>query len=219
MNEGIRFDLAYETMPWDAVDAVIFDIGNVLIRFAPDDFIQQLFPGDEEKQQHMMKYVYNGKYWPCFDRGTVTYEEAATLLAKEAGGAYEDYMHALAGWIELKTPLEDGWRAARLCREKGKKIYLLSNYPKTGYERLREKFSDHFTGPSGELFDGGIISCYDHVIKPEMEIYQLLCDRYGIDKRRAVFIDDTLCNIEGANKFGMHGFHLHEKGMLDRFFI
>ena len=215
MNEGIRFDLAYETMPWDKVDVVVFDIGNVLIRFAPDDFIQQLFPGDEEKQQHMMDHVYNGKYWPGFDRGTITYEEAATLLAKEQGGAYEDYMHGLMGWIELKYPLEEGWRAAKKAKSEGKKLYLLSNYPKAGYERLREKFADHF----GDLFEGGIISCYDHVIKPDMEIYQLLCDRYGIDKSRAMFIDDTLRNIEGANKFGMHGFHLHEKGMLDRFFI
>lgn len=215
MNKGTRFDLAYETMPWDQVDAVVFDIGNVLIRFAPDDFILQLFPGDENKQQHMMEYVYNGKYWPCFDRGTITYEEAAKRLEQEGGCAYEEYLHALMGWIELKTPIEEGWRAARKAKEMGKKLYLLSNYPKAGYERLREKFADHF----GDLFDGGIISCYDHVVKPEMEIYQLLCDRYGIDASRAMFIDDTLKNVEGANKFGMHGFHLHEKGMLDRFFV
>ena len=44
MNEGTRFDLVYETMPWHKVDTVVFDIGNVLIRFAPDDFLQQLFP-------------------------------------------------------------------------------------------------------------------------------------------------------------------------------
>ena len=49
MNEGTRFDLAYETMPWHKVDAVVFDIGNILIRFAPDDFLQQLFPDDPAK--------------------------------------------------------------------------------------------------------------------------------------------------------------------------
>ena len=163
----------------------------------------------------MLRYVYHGPYWPCFDRGTLTYEEAAARLAAETGGRYEDYMHALSGWIELKTPIEEGWRAARRCRAMGKKIYLLSNYPRAGYERLREKFADHF----GDLFDGGIISCYDHVNKPEREIYQLLCDRYGIVPQRAVFIDDTLMNIQGANLFGMHGFHMHEKGMMDRFFI
>ena len=215
MNEGTRFDLAYETMPWHKVDAVVFDIGNILIKFAPDDFLQQLFPDDEAMQQHMLHHVYKGPYWPCFDRGTMTYAEAAQRLHAEAGGRESDYLHALEGWIELKTPIEEGWRTARRCKRAGKKLYLLSNYPRQGYERLRVKFADHF----GDLFDGGIISCYEHVVKPEREIYALLCDRYGIDPARAVFIDDTLCNVEGANKFGMHGFHMHESGMMDRFFL
>ena len=215
MNEGTRFDLAYETMPWHKVDAVVFDIGNILIKFAPDDFLQQLFPGDEAMQQHMLRHVYKGPYWPCFDRGTMTYAEAARRLAAEAGGKEADYLHALEGWIELKTPIEEGWRAARRCKRAGKRLYLLSNYPQQGYERLRVKFADYFDG----LFDGGIISCYEHVVKPERAIYQLLCERYGIDPARAVFIDDTLCNVEGANQFGMHGFHMHESGMMDRFFL
>ena len=143
MKQGIRFDLDYEKMPWDEVDVVVFDIGNVLIRFAPDDFIEQLFPGDCQKQQDMLDRVYNGKYWPQFDLGTMTYEEAAKRLTEEFGGEEAEYLHALLGWIELKTPLEEGWRAARRCKEMGKKLYLLSNYPQTGYERLRVKFADH----------------------------------------------------------------------------
>ena len=43
MENGIRFDLEYETMPWHRVDAVVFDIGNILIRYAPNDFLEQLF--------------------------------------------------------------------------------------------------------------------------------------------------------------------------------
>ena len=59
MNEGTRFDLLYDTMPWHKVDAVVFDIGNVLIRYAPDDFLQILFPGDPQKQRDMMVQYYN----------------------------------------------------------------------------------------------------------------------------------------------------------------
>ena len=213
MEKTVRFDLAYETMPWDDVDAVVFDIGNVLIRYAPDDFLQQLFPGDEEKQRDMMARVYKGPYWPCFDRGTMEYEEAARRLADEFGGSYDDYMHALRGWIELKYPLEEGWRAARRCKQMGKKIYLLSNYPREGYERMREKFADLF-----EIFDGGVISCYVHQLKPEKEIYETLIKNCAVEPGRAVFIDDTLCNVEGAIKMGIHGFHMHENGMMDRFF-
>ena len=215
MKQGIRFDLDYEKMPWDKVDVVVFDIGNVLIRFAPDDFIEQLFPGDAKKQQDMLDRVYNSKYWPQFDLGTMTYEEAAKRLTEEFGGEEAEYLHALLGWIELKTPLEEGWRAARRCKEMGKKLYLLSNYPQTGYERLRVKFADHFA----DLFDGGFISCYEHKMKPDAFEYETLAERGGFAPERAVFIDDTLKNVEGAMKIGMHGFHMHETGMMDRFFL
>ena len=69
MENGIRFDLEYKTMPWHRVDAVVFDIGNILIRYAPKDFLEQLFPGDAQKQQDMLARVYNGPYWEQFDRG------------------------------------------------------------------------------------------------------------------------------------------------------
>ena len=215
MNEGTRFDLLYGTMPWHKVDAVIFDIGNVLIRYAPDDFLQILFPGDEQKQRDMMARVYTGPYWPCFDRGTMEYEEAARRLTETYGGSYADYMHALEGWIEIKPPVEEGFRAARRCRRAGKRLSLLSNYPRRGYERMREKYAGLF----GDLFDGGVISCYEHQLKPEREIYQTLIGRYGLEPSRSLFIDDTLGNVEGAMKMGIHGFHMHESGMMDRFFL
>ena len=215
MQEGTRFDLLHYTMPWDSVDTVIFDIGNILIRFVPEEFVQKLFPGDARRQQEMMERVYKGKYWLCFDRGVMTYDEAARLLAEEYGEAETDYLHALRGWFALKTPIEEGWRAARRCKRAGKKLYLLSNYPQRGYEHVRKEYESYF----GDLFDGGIISCYEHQIKPDKEIYETLIERYGLDPARSVFIDDTLVNVEGAMKTGIHGFHMHESGMMDRFFL
>ena len=105
MQTGIRFDQKYETMPWHRVDAVVFDIGNILIRYAPKDFLEQLFLGDEQLQRDMLARVYQGKYWESFDRGVMEYEDAAQRLVAEYGGRYEDYMRALTGWIELKKPL------------------------------------------------------------------------------------------------------------------
>ena len=86
MENGIRFDLEYETMPWHRVDAVVFDIGNILIRYAPNDFLEQLFPGDEQKQRDMMARVYRGPFWENFDRGTMEYADAAQKLVERFGG-------------------------------------------------------------------------------------------------------------------------------------
>ena len=91
MENGIRFDLEYETMPWHRVDAVVFDIGNILIRYAPKDFLEQLFPGDAQKQQDMLARVYNGPYWERFDRGEMEYAEAARRLAGQFGGDEAEY--------------------------------------------------------------------------------------------------------------------------------
>ena len=209
-----RFDLAYETMPWHKVDAVVFDIGNVLIRFAPDDFIAQLFPGDEAKQREMMARVFKGPYWLDFDRGVIDYDTAAARLAQQFGGDVRDYLHAMRGWIELKTPIEEGWRAVARCRRAGKRLYLLSNYGQEAYERLREKFAGLF-----DAFDGGVISCYEHVIKPEAAIYDTLKGRYGLAPGRALFIDDTLANVQAGMDAGIHGFHMDENGKMDRFFL
>ncbi|MBP3655712.1 MAG: HAD family phosphatase [Clostridia bacterium] len=213
MEKGIRFDLAYDTMPWDEVDTVVFDIGNVLIRFAPEEFVKRLFPGDEQTQKLMLERVYFGKYWPEFDRGTMSYEQAAKLLDEEFGGGEALYLRTLYGWIALKTPLEEGWRAARLCKAKGKRICLLSNYPAEGYAALREQYAERF-----DLFDGACISCQIHQVKPNADIYQTLKETCGVQSGRAVFIDDLLANVEGAMQAGIHGFHMHEIGMMDRFF-
>lgn len=214
MTDGTRFDVLYETMPWHKVDTVVFDIGNVLIRFAPDGFLEKLFPGNPEKQEKMMREVYDGKYWPEFDRGTIQYHDAALALVDEFGGAYEDYIRAMTGWIELKDPLEEGWTAARRCKRAGKKIWLLSNYHDEAYERLREKFASYF-----EIFDGATISCYLHQLKPEPEIFESLIRQADLIPERTLFLDDTLKNVDGAMRLGIHGFHVDRPGKMEDFFV
>ena len=71
----------------------------------------------------------------------------------------------------------------------------------------------------GELFDGGVISYACHLVKPEKAIYEKLIADCGLDPAHTLFIDDTLSNVEAAMKMGINGFHMHEKGMMDRFFL
>ena len=39
-------DDRYETMPWDALDAVVFDVGNVLLSYSPEEELEAFFPGE-----------------------------------------------------------------------------------------------------------------------------------------------------------------------------
>lgn len=41
-------------MPWDEIDTVVFDVGNVLLSFNPEKTLEELFPEDAEKRQIML---------------------------------------------------------------------------------------------------------------------------------------------------------------------
>ena len=55
------------------------------------------------------------------------------------------------------------------------------------------------------LFDGEVISCEEHTVKPEPQIYRILLERYGLDPAQTLFVDDRPCNIAAAEELGIRG--------------
>ena len=60
-------------------------------------------------------------------------------------------------------------------------------------------------------FEGEIISCEVHLIKPEKEIYQLLLDTYNLEPEQTMFIDDRVENVEAAATLGIIPFHFDRR--------
>jgi HAD superfamily hydrolase (TIGR01509 family) len=56
-------------------------------------------------------------------------------------------------------------------------------------------------------FDGLILSHDVGLMKPDARIYRLALEKFGIEPRRTVFIDDILANVDGARAVGWHGIH------------
>jgi putative hydrolase of the HAD superfamily len=82
-------------------------------------------------------------------------------------------------------------------QEQGYGVYFLSNYGKYLLEK-QPQVTD-FT----PLMDGGIFSCDVHLAKPDRKIYELLCQRYSLEPRECVFVDDRQDNVEAARDYGM----------------
>jgi putative hydrolase of the HAD superfamily len=57
------------------------------------------------------------------------------------------------------------------------------------------------------LFDVVICSGDVGMVKPDPEIYKLTLARLGVEPGEAVFIDDSLGNVEAARALGLHGIH------------
>ncbi len=190
------FDDLYPSMAWEQIDTVVFDIGNVLLSFRPEELLADAFP-DDAALRARLRLMFSSPYWIMLDRGTLDREEFCRRIAKgdaELGAAVDSMM---ARFASLKRPVDAGVRVLRECARRGKRLIALSNYGGRSYAEVKARFA--FFG----LLDGEVISAYEGLLKPGREIYELLTERYRLDPARTLFLDDTPANVEGALAAGL----------------
>jgi putative hydrolase of the HAD superfamily len=96
--------------------------------------------------------------------------------------------------------------ADMLCglREKGKKVYLLSNA-----QRIFTEYEMHVLGIA-KYFDGILISSDYRTKKPDRRFFDALVEQYRIDASHTLFIgNDSHTDIAGAKAVGFDTFYVH----------
>lgn len=88
-------------------------------------------------------------------------------------------LSAFDNWYELLKPIEVSINVLKQLKENGYKPYYLSNFHLKAFEYVTKKY-EFF-----KLFDGGVVSYKEKLLKPEVEIYNTLINRYGLKKRRS----------------------------------
>lgn len=58
-----------------------------------------------------------------------------------------------------------------------------------------------------DLFERVVVSGHEKMIKPELNLYQILCKRYSFNPEETLFIDDSLVNCHAAESLGMKAIH------------
>jgi HAD superfamily hydrolase (TIGR01509 family) len=66
-----------------------------------------------------------------------------------------------------------------------------------------------------KYFDGEVVSCEEHVVKPNAEIYNILTSRYALNPEETLFIDDRKENVEAAIVAGWSGYHFNARNPKD----
>ncbi len=185
------------------IDAAVFDIGNVLIDFAWESYLKSL-DFDSVTYEHVADAMFRSDDWDQGDIGRITTEEWLKLFI-ENDPEYEDVIRKVfSGFGASIVPYDFLEEWFSWFRERGVKLYFLSNYSKEMYRQSRDRLS--FL----EGFDGGIFSWQEKCMKPDAQIYQLLLERYKINPRRALFFDDRKENVEAFEAFGVHGVVFHK---------
>ena len=182
------------------IQAVVFDIGGVLIRtldHTPRRRMEERFglaPGDAEY------IVFNSEGGLATQRGVFTEEQNWRRVQAELGLSDDDlalFREAFWAGDKLDTALIETIRSLRPRYQTA----IISNAMPGLMTLLTGKH------PIADAFDVIIGSGDVGVTKPDPAIYWLALDQLGRRPEEAVFIDDSLRNVEGARAVGMHAIH------------
>lgn len=175
---------------------IIFDIGDVLIEYRWYELCTD-FGLSKEEAHRVGKEIFHNPHWDILDLGTIDFEIIKDAYAKMYPKDEAAIRYFLDHGEDLHIVREDVWDRAFLLKEKGYKIYLLSNYP----EHL---FKKHIEGSRiMEIVDGMAVSSRIHHMKPHKEIYEYLLKTYDLKPEECIFFDDKKENTEAAKRFGM----------------
>lgn len=176
---------------------IIFDVGKVLVEWDCDSAFRQL-GFDEKTLNAVAEATVRSDDWAEYDRSLYSTKEELARFLKKAP-EYEKEIRLFWDNIGLPVYQYDYARPwIRDLKSKGYRIYILSNYSQWTYENTQEALS--FL----EDVDGRVFSFEVHQIKPEPKIYRSLLDKYQLDPKECVFIDDRAENTEAAEAFGIH---------------
>lgn len=179
---------------------IVFDLGGVLFARRRSECTQDFIDFFTFVRQEQMP-----RFWEEYDRGTLTLDEVAEELCRYNGCDRAKCDEYLQFAIDLQRPVEATERLIGELKQAGYKLYVLSNMSREFITFLR-RF------PVYRLFDGEVVSCEEHAVKPEPRIYEILLERYGLQPDETLFVDDRRANIEAAEAMGIHGrlFNSHD---------
>ncbi len=177
---------------------IVFDMGNVLLRFDPGLFMDRLGVETQDRPL-LMREVFKSLEWAQMDRGTLTDGQAVSSICRRLPERLHDTAEKLVTlWDRPILEIEGSFELVRELSGLGYGIYLLSN------ASLRQH--DYWPRvPASVYFDGTLISADVKLIKPQPEIYRLFLETFSLRPEECFFIDDANYNIEGALNAGMSG--------------
>ena len=178
---------------------IVFDLGMVLIKFNPKEFLET---NNYDKKEKIMKYIFGHEDWLKLDRGTLTEKELAKKLDGNGNLTYDEVMDIMKVRKDIMVPFDFNKEIPKKLKENGYNLYILSNFPKVPFEEIKAR--DEFF----KYFDGAIVSAYVKHLKPEKAIYKELLINYSLNPEETIFIDDKLENIRSAEELGISGIHL-----------
>ncbi|MCM1990927.1 HAD family hydrolase [Oceanirhabdus seepicola] len=179
---------------------IIFDIGNVLLKFEPRKYLTKLF-NNKEIEDLLFNEIFKSDEWLLLDKGSISETDATSIFVERLPERNIDINLCMSNWKSILVPIKENVEVLKSLHNKGYNLYILSNFHKAAYNHIIDSH-DFFS-----LFHGGAVSFEENLLKPNIEFFNILLDRYALNPCECLFIDDTLDNITAASSLGVNVIH------------
>jgi 2-haloacid dehalogenase len=191
------------------IEAVVFDVGGVLLDWNPRHLYRKLF-ADEAEMERFLTEICSPAWHAPHDRGVSTAASCAELVS-----IHPQFSELIWAWWTRSEEMIGGVDAGsveilRAVRETGMPCYALTNMEAETYPLRLERFS--FLG----WFEGTVVSGLEGVAKPQSTIFTRLLDRFGLKSGTTLMIDDSNENLEAASQLGIRTTLFRSSGQLRR---
>ena len=187
--------------------AIVFDLGAVLIDWDPRHMYRKLIP-DEEEMEEFLGEIATLRWNAYHDAGRLWRDGVAMLSA-----IYPEYSEWIAAykdrWEEmLNGPIDGTVAILATLKEQGREVHALTNWSSETFPIALERYE--FL----QWFEHIVVSGDERLKKPDPRIYEVLLDRIGRSADECVFIDDSAANVAAAADMGFATIHFESPEQL-----
>ena len=174
---------------------IVLDVGGVIF----DDSKQNIQKLLNKNCDNIYKIAYGSGFKKCL-LGEISVQEHINSLKDEKDFNDISYILKKENLIKSYPLIKNNFEYIKDLRKRGYKLFLLTNITEDSYNYINELFNIN------EKFDGGIYSYQEHLIKPDYDIYNLLINRFNLNKDETIFFDDKEKNVKAANEVGIKSY-------------
>ena len=178
------------------IEAVVFDLGGVLIDWDPRYVYRGLF-ADPAEMEEFLGSVCTLDWHLSHDLGADITESCEQLALR-----HPEHRDMIMVWAErgeemVAGQFDDTVELLSELKASGMPCYALSNMEPDAFAVRRVRF------PFMQWFDAHVISGLEGVAKPDRRIFEILLRRHGLRPQATVFIDDRARNVDAARELGL----------------
>ena len=188
-------------------NTVLWDIGNVIVRWDPRTLYSKIFP-DPSERDRFLATVCTMDWHIRHDLGVAFADNRGPLIER-----FPEHATHIEAWESRWWEMFSGVIAET---EAAIEALAARGVPQFGLSNMSHEVIDGVMAmsPAFQRLEGVVISGELGLLKPAPAIYHVACERFGRSAGDFLFIDDSAANIEAAKALGFDAHHFTDPAAL-----